>query len=628
MDKLASWRVNAIDLAAERPFRVGGARIDPVSHEVEIAGRRERLQPQNLKVLVALVRRKGEIVSRVDLANSCWGGRIIGEDVINHSIFVLRALAERAGGFSIETVPKAGYRLVEGKPRVAWPWAGAGILALLVLFGAATLLAGRVDRQGQPPMPTIAMLPLAAAPDAAARQLAVATRDSLSHTLSEGNFAVKLVDRHSGADRSIDLLVSGSVARDRNSARATIRVEEVARRVLVYSKQFEASGDDIGILPERIGAQVAAMLSWTGGLMVLDRREPLEPQIASALMKQMTLTIEEGDTMRSYQIGRIIAPKAPNSAIVQLSLAISTARALGDLPRSERASALAVGRRAAGRARELAPEFGDVYIPWCLFHSPVRMRECDVRLRHSMRVDPGSSFAPGHLSTLLYNAGRIDDAVKLADVSRANDPYKPAKLARMVRMLEGQGRTADSERQYRAAMRWWPGNRRIAPSRLVGMVERGNHEGLQRLFSAPGDEFLPADRAAGLELLAALRERNPERAGRACAGDALGGLTRAFCMTSLADLRDFDGAFGQAQQLYPVLRAAPGADPEQVWLDDPGGYYTAVLSGNAARSLRTDPRYLALANKLGLVAYWRSGHPPDFCTKAREPVCAKIYGKG
>lgn len=628
MDKLASWRVNAIDLAAERPFRVGGARIDPVSHEIEIAGRRERLQPQNLKVLVALVRRKGEVVTRVDLADSCWGGRIIGEDVINHSIFVLRALAERAGGFSIETVPKAGYRLVEDKSRAASLRAAAALLTLVLVFAAATFLTGRFNRQGQPPMPTIAMLPLAAAPDAATRELAVATADSLSRTLSEGNFAVKLVDRQPNADRSIDLLVSGNVFRDGNSARATIRVEEVARRVLVYSKQFEATGDEIGILPERIGAQVAAMLSWTGGLMVLDRREPLEPQIASALMKQMALTIEEADNMRSYQIGRVIAPRAPNSAIVQLSLAMSTARALGDLPRSERASALTVGRRAARRARELAPEFGDVYIPWCLFHSPVRMMECDVRLRHSMRVDPGSSFAPGLLSTLLYNAGRIDDAIKLADVSRANDPYKPAKLARMVRMLEAAGRSTESERLYRAAMRWWPGNHRIVPSRFAGMVERGNYMGLEGLLSASGDEALPLDRAAALEVLGALRTRDAERASRACAGDALRVLTLAFCMTSLADLGDFDGAFSQAQKLYPALRAAPGADPEQVWLDDPVGYYTAVLSGDAAKSLRTDPRYLVVAHKLGLLAYWRSGPTPDFCTKTREPICAKIYRKG
>ena len=99
-------------------------------------------------------------------------------------------------------------------------------------------------------------------------------------------------------------------------------------------------------------------------------------------------------------------------------------------------------------------------------------------------------------------------------------------------------------------------------------------------------------------------------------------------MTSLAELGDFDGAFTQARKLYPVLQAAPGADPEQVWLNDPEGYYTAVLSGEAAKPLRTDPRYLVIASKVGLLAYWRSGRSPDFCTKAPEPICEKISETG
>jgi len=34
-----------------------------------------------------------------------------------------------------------------------------------------------------------------------------------------------------------------------------------------------------------------------------------------------------------------------------------------------------------------------------------------------------------------------------------------------------------------------------------------------------------------------------------------------------------------------------------------------------------------LAGKLGLLAYWRTRHLPDFCTKAHEPVCARIIAK-
>src|SRR5687767_14793364 len=115
MDRPAARQSLAIDLETEPPFRVGGASIDPVSREAEYAGGHERLQPQTLKVLVVLARHRNQVVTRSVLVDCCWDGRIVGEDVINRCVSLLRDFAERAGGFSIETVPKTGYRLVEAE---------------------------------------------------------------------------------------------------------------------------------------------------------------------------------------------------------------------------------------------------------------------------------------------------------------------------------------------------------------------------------------------------------------------------------------------------------------------------------------------------------------------------------
>ena len=112
MDHTAARRDLAIELETEPPFRVGGAAIEPVSRNAEYEGGHERLQPQTLKVLIALARRRNEVVTRSELVDSCWGGRIVGDDVINRSIQLLRQFAERAGGFTIETVSKTGYRMV------------------------------------------------------------------------------------------------------------------------------------------------------------------------------------------------------------------------------------------------------------------------------------------------------------------------------------------------------------------------------------------------------------------------------------------------------------------------------------------------------------------------------------
>src|SRR5687768_7103803 len=158
VDRPVASQAVAIDLESEPAFRVGGAAIDPVSRNAEYAGGHERLQPQTLKVLVALTRRKPQVVTRSDLVDCCWEGRIVGDDVINRSIQMLRQFAERAGGFTIETVPKTGYRLVETAPpgsrRPFWLVTAliGAIVALIIGFGIWRSM-------DQPDATTIAVIP-------------------------------------------------------------------------------------------------------------------------------------------------------------------------------------------------------------------------------------------------------------------------------------------------------------------------------------------------------------------------------------------------------------------------------------------------------------------------------------
>jgi DNA-binding winged helix-turn-helix (wHTH) protein len=103
-----------IRLAREPDFRLGALTIRPSLCEVLARGGRQRLQPRVMQVLVALARMEDRAVSRDALIESCWGGRIVGEDAINRCIGRLRRLAETFdGGFSIETLARVGYRLNE-----------------------------------------------------------------------------------------------------------------------------------------------------------------------------------------------------------------------------------------------------------------------------------------------------------------------------------------------------------------------------------------------------------------------------------------------------------------------------------------------------------------------------------
>jgi DNA-binding winged helix-turn-helix (wHTH) protein/tetratricopeptide (TPR) repeat protein len=109
-----------IDLAHTRPFRIGSVEVLPASREVVSGARRELLEPLVMQVLVALASARGEILSRDDLIDACWGGRAVSDDAINRVISRLRALGRDLGGFAVETVTKVGYRLrVDGADTAA-----------------------------------------------------------------------------------------------------------------------------------------------------------------------------------------------------------------------------------------------------------------------------------------------------------------------------------------------------------------------------------------------------------------------------------------------------------------------------------------------------------------------------
>ena len=99
----------------KRPeFRLGATTIRPSSREVCGPETTARVEPRIMQVLVMLADAAGKVVSRDDLLRRCWGGQIVGNDVLNRVISKIRQLGKTVGNgsFVIETISKAGYRLI------------------------------------------------------------------------------------------------------------------------------------------------------------------------------------------------------------------------------------------------------------------------------------------------------------------------------------------------------------------------------------------------------------------------------------------------------------------------------------------------------------------------------------
>jgi TolB-like protein/DNA-binding winged helix-turn-helix (wHTH) protein len=109
-----------VDLAHEADFTLGHLAVRPALREIAAGGRQEIIDRRVMRVLVALSRARGGVVSRDDLIESCWDGVIVGDDAINSSISRLRKASEASGSaFSIETISGVGYRLKVAEPASA-----------------------------------------------------------------------------------------------------------------------------------------------------------------------------------------------------------------------------------------------------------------------------------------------------------------------------------------------------------------------------------------------------------------------------------------------------------------------------------------------------------------------------
>ena len=96
-------------------FRIGDAyHIEPSLNRVTGPNGVTRLEPKVMLVLGCLADHAGEMVSKDRLLHAAWADTAVGDDVLTRAISELRRLFDDDPKQPriIETIPKAGYRLI------------------------------------------------------------------------------------------------------------------------------------------------------------------------------------------------------------------------------------------------------------------------------------------------------------------------------------------------------------------------------------------------------------------------------------------------------------------------------------------------------------------------------------
>jgi len=237
---------NLVDLAREPAFWLGDAQVRPSMRDVIAGGRRQVVEPRVMQVLVALARRQGEVVSRDELIQTCWGGRVVSEDAIDRCIGAVRRLARAFGGFDIETIARVGHRL--DATAVSEPVPATARLAVLPFdsLSADPEMLYFSDGVSEEILQSLAR----------ATHLKVIGRSSSFQFRGAAKAAA-------GASPELKAthIVDGSVRRYGAQVRIIAQLVDCVSQTTLWAQRFDASFADVFALQDEIAAAVAEALN-------------------------------------------------------------------------------------------------------------------------------------------------------------------------------------------------------------------------------------------------------------------------------------------------------------------------------------------------------------------------------
>lgn len=587
----------AIDLESEPPLRVGGAAIDPVSREAKYAGGQERLQPQTLKVLVALARRRNEVVTRSELVDGCWDGKIIGDDVINRSILILRQFAERAGGFSIETVPKTGYRLVEdGTQGKAWPrrWLVMGAAVLLVMAAAI----GLWWRSTQPNVTTVAVT--AADGSRIAQELSRSLLTRLGSLHAAKTNAMRLVgpDEQSGDKADLVFEVSGTTSGSMTEANIVLLAGNEGS--LLWSKDFSQPPDKLADLEQQLAFTTGRVLD-----CALEGRSAKGKQLPEDSFKlylngcAILADAYRVDPKRVIPIFSQVVAQAPKFASGWGKLILAEAQFVNvEIIFFDRRPAIPVEQHIAA-ARKLDPDLPEAYVAEVL---TLPISSFDERWRLIERASARHPDNPDLLairSEFLLAVGRSNEAVEAARRAYEFDPLTPGLGNNLIQTLAYSGRTEMAAAELKRAAHLWPGTLTLRDARFRFHLRYGDPREALHIVRSEGisQEFE--------EFLVAKIDPTPTNIERAVNAVRQRGMTTAKAINDLAQLL---ATFGREDEVYELIMGWQRTDQ--------AGAMSGMLFRPTMRKFRSHPRFMRVAAHLGLLKHWQSsGKWPDFCSQ-------------
>lgn len=500
----------------EQTFRFGDFQLDVHGYELRSGGRAIRMERQPMDLLIMLVERRGQLVSREDIIERLWGKDVfVDVDTGVHTAIrkIRRALHDSpdAPAF-IETVSGKGYRFIAPvetgapsqpgspsdtpPPEAAAPaqparvasrrWRAGGLLAAAVAVGAiAWILLERAAPAG--PV-TIAVLPFEdLGVDPARAYLADGLTEEIITWLGQVDPArLSVVSRTSatlarrqatslgevGRALGADYLVETSIRAEGGRARITAKLTRARDQVQVWSQTYNRELTGMLGLQQELGAGIAEQIRFRltpERSAALSRREPRVAEAYDEYLQGLTFANQRTlpTTRQAIQHYERATTLDPEYALAWSALAVTLGAGAinSDVPPLD---VIPRVRDAAQHALAANPNLAEAhyargYLDWMLeWHWPT----AESMFRRALDLDPRNAWAHTMLAHLLSQMGRHNEALAETRRARELDPQNAITYA-----LSSQ--VAFQARDYQAALDHASQAIALDPELWIGQMMRG-----------------------------------------------------------------------------------------------------------------------------------------------------------
>jgi TolB-like protein len=450
--------------------------------------------------------------------------------------------------------------------------------------------------------------------------------EEIQQTVAQGS-ALKVIARSSsfqfrGPDKAVRKvagalgathLLDGSVRLGGSRVRISAQLVDCVGGTTLWADRVDGDLSDVFELQEQIAAAVAQALQVT---LPSSSQPALEPGVYEAFLRARGLVTEGGglydDTAaETIPLLEAVAAAEPRHAAAWELLAAARAWRLRS---GRREVSYADGRAGVVAAAEaslrLDPRRGGAYVALAMLEPWGAYRAREALLEKALRASPNDPGVLTELSGFCWSVGRFREALSYAERACELNPLMPAARLEVAQMRTYVGDYDASIRMLQDLHRRWPRNFPILLSLLNFSCSLGFWEAYRE--GAPAVEGFAGWQRAQLDLTVnygeALSTQDPD--ARAAILRRYSGFLDRRGTIPLNYLEGL-GFLGFPEEAYAL---AERASFDHVFDPDgplPSASFPGVILGRWG-VLNKSPKFLELADRLGLCAYWReTGRWPD-----------------